>query len=578
MKILNKLLLVFALVLPVVLYAETWQRVLPAYVDNIYLAGAYSGSVNYSRPAWVDIDGDNDYDFFIGGEHGGMHFYRNNGTPSSPSWTFVTEFYKNIDVGNRSSQTFVDIDADNDYDLFIGNQDGWIAFYRNVGSSTVDTFVLVSSNYLGIDVGSYSAPWFCDIDADGDKDMFIGCQTGTIYYYRNDGTPSTPNFVYVTNNWFSIDIGTRSIPCFADINADGDFDLFIGWAEGTVYYYRNDGTPTTPNMVYVTDSFTTDLGNTTAPSFVDIDNDGDLDMFVGEYIGNVNFYRNTGSATNPNMSYVRRHYVDIDMNSSSTPTFVDIDNDGDYDMFAGEWVGIIDYYQNSGTATNHRWTIVSENYAGIDVGDNSAPTFVDIDADNDFDLFIGNLEGNIYYYRNDGNATTPNFTLVSSNYNSIDVGDRAAPDFIDIDNDNDFDLFIGNNDGVIWFYRNTGTPSVPSWTLVSSNYNNIDVGERAIPYFADVDRDGDFDLFIGEYWGTTFFYRNTGTPSVPAWTFVTNTFAGINVEENTAPTFVDIDNDNDLDLFIGERWGGLNLYLQIVDLTPPKPPFITRVE
>ena len=125
------------MILPSWIRAETWERVLPAYVNNIFLAGAYSGSVNYSRPARVDIDGDNDYDFFVGGEHRGMHFYRNDGTPSSPSWIFVTEFYKNIDVENRSSQTFADIDADGDYDLFIGCQNGTIYFYRNDGTPSV---------------------------------------------------------------------------------------------------------------------------------------------------------------------------------------------------------------------------------------------------------------------------------------------------------------------------------------------------------------------------------------------------------------------------------------------------------
>jgi len=189
-------------------FSQTWERILPCYVNNVYYAGAYSGGVNYSRPDWVDIDNDGDYDLMIGAEHGGMHFYRNIGTASSPSWLFVTEFYENIDIENRCSQAFVDIDNDNDYDILIGEQDGNINFYRNVGSPTNDTFVLVTENYNGINVGSFSAPVCCDIDADGDYDLFIGEHYGNLNYYRNDGTASTPAWTFVTETWFSIDVGT----------------------------------------------------------------------------------------------------------------------------------------------------------------------------------------------------------------------------------------------------------------------------------------------------------------------------------------------------------------------------------
>ncbi len=571
----KKLLLVLAVIIPFALQGQVWQRVLEEYVDGVYHAGAYSGSVNYSKPFWVDIDADNDYDLFIAGEHGGMHYYRNDGNASSPSWTFIEEYFNDIDIRNRASEAFVDIDADGDYDLFIGEQDGYINFYRNDGTSSAPYFVLISENYEGIDVGMYSAPFFCDIDDDGDFDMFIGEHAGTINYYRNDGSASSPTWTFVTDTWFGIDVGSKNIPWLVDIDADNDYDLFIGYSEGTTWFYRNDGTPSTPNMVYVTNNYIADVGNTNAPSFVDIDNDGDFDFFVGEYIGNINFYRNIGTPQNASWTFVIRHYLTIDMNSSTTPAMVDIDADGDYDLFSGEWVGFIDYYRNDGTAANHQWTVVSENYDGIDVGDNSTPTFVDIDNDNDYDLFIGNVLGNIYYYRNDGSVNSPNFTFVSSNYNSIDVGDNCAPTFVDIDNDNDFDLFIGNLLSTIWYYRNDGTPNVPSWTYITDNYNGISVGERSTPVFADIDGDNDFDLFIGEALGSIWYYRNDGTPSVPSFTYMTDAFAGINVEENTAPTFVDIDNDADLDLFIGERWGGLNLWQQIpADVTPPEAPYI----
>jgi hypothetical protein len=190
-------------------------------------------------------------------------------------------------------------------------------------------------------------------------------------------------------------------------------------------------------------------------------------------------------------------------------------------------------------------------------------------------MFIGNAEGLIYYYRNDGSTTVPNFTLISTNYNGIDVGDRSAPTFVDIDDDNDYDLFIGDLIGTIWHYRNDGTTATPSWTYVTDNYSSIDVGDQSIPVFEDIDNDGDPDLFIGEAMGYIHYYQNNGTPSSPSFTLVSGQYGDIYVEENTSPCFGDIDNDGDGDLFIGERWGGLNHWEQDVpDVIPPNAPYL----
>ena len=131
------------------------------------------------------------------------------------------------------------------------------------------------------------------------------------------------------------------------------------------------------------------------------------------------------------------------------------------------------------------------------MGSYAKPVFIDIDNDGDHDLFIGNSSGKIYCYRNDGDASNPIWTFVTDNYNSIDVGSYAKPAFIDIDNDGDYDLFIGNFSGQIYYYGNDGDASNPSWVYITDNYNSIVVGDRATPTFADINNDGDQDLFVG---------------------------------------------------------------------------------
>ena len=254
------------------------------------------------------------------------------------------------------------------------------------------------------------------------------------------------------------------------------------------------------------------------------------------------------------------------MGSFSAPTFADIDNDGDFDLFVGETDGNINFYRNSGTATNHIFTFETENLIFIDVGNFSAPTFADIDNDGDFDLFVGEREGNIDFYRNTGTATNPVFTLEMEDFASINVGFLSAPTFADIDNDGDLDLFVGQGEGNLHFYRNTGTATDPVFTLEMEDFASINVGGFGVsaPTFADIDNDGDLDLFVGEAEGNINFFRNRGTARDPRFTLETQDFASIKIKVgDSKPTFADIDNDADFDLLVGQFWGGLHFHRNI---------------
>src|SRR5690606_23800485 len=90
-----------------------------------------------------------------------------------------------------------------------------------------------------------------------------------------------------------------------------------------------------------------------------------------------------------------------------------------------------------------------------------------------------------------------------------------------IDNDGDFDAFIGAFDGTIRFYLNTGNNNSPAFieqTGGSNPFHGVDVGYYSSPAFVDIDNDGDFDAFIGEHFGTIKYYRNTGNNSNPTFT------------------------------------------------------------
>ena len=96
-------------------------------------------------------------------------------------------------------------------------------------------------------------------------------------------------------------------------------------------------------------------------------------------------------------------------------------------------------------------------------GSQTTPTLGDVDGDGDLDLMIGEASGVLNFYRNDGTRSAPTFTLVSDEFQAIDVGRRSAPAFADLDGDGDLDLLVGSDDQGLTLFANQGTTSEARW-------------------------------------------------------------------------------------------------------------------
>jgi sugar lactone lactonase YvrE len=292
----------------------------------------------------------------------------------------------------------------------------------------------------------------------------------------------------IDNPCDGIDIGEHSSPAFVDIDGDGDFDMFVGDFVGTISYYENTGSDINPIFTEQT-SLNNPLNDVNVaswcfPTFVDIDNDGDQDVFIGEQDNYINYFENTGSNNSP--EFTEQTGTNNPFNGvyvsggKSNPDFVDIDNDGDQDVFIGEQDGFINYYSNTGSSNSPEFTEqtgINNPFNGIDFGYASDITFVDIDNDGDFDALIGRYEGLIHFYKNTGISSSPEFTeqIGSSNpFDNIDVGRWSTPEFVDINDDGYQDVFIGEQDGNISYYKNN------TFYLLSGTPTNDNVGDNAV--------------------------------------------------------------------------------------------------
>lgn len=279
----------------------------------------------------------------------------------------------------------------------------------NTASAQTFTQQTGAANPLdNVAVGYFSSPAFVDIDNDGDQDVFIGSFNNNLLFYRNTGTSAAPVFTAQTSP--ITNSAVRSSPFFVDIDNDGDKDAFVGITAGTVVFYRNTGTAANPVFIQQSGANnplnSVNVTSDASPAFTDIDNDGDQDAFVGNRNGQIRFYKNTGAASSPVFSEQTgvANPFNNQTNGSmySKISFVDLDFDGDKDAVVGSNSGTLSYYMNTGTLSTPVFTeqtATSNPFNAFD-GSYNAPAFVDIDGDGDQDLFSGQLYGNILYYKN----------------------------------------------------------------------------------------------------------------------------------------------------------------------------------
>lgn len=248
----------------------------------------------------------------------------------------------------------------------------------------------------------------------------------TFAYYRNTGTANAPEYTFVDYNYLDLDqqnYGLRTVPTFGDIDGDGDEDLLLGLQDGTMVYYENTSSGSGAQFNTPVAGFNDNTGTPIVtegfayPQFFDLDDDSLLDLILGTKDGHIEYYRNIGTANSPSFELTNEFLGNIDLtisnpNTLASPHFFRV---GDTThLFAGSADGTLVYYDSIDGQLDpgEDFHLVSTNYLNINVEAYSTFWVEDIDGDGNLNMFVGQDLGGLFHFEADPNSSVslPEFT------------------------------------------------------------------------------------------------------------------------------------------------------------------------
>jgi hypothetical protein len=386
----------------------------------------------------------------------------------------------------------MDIDNDGDKDAILGDLSfDNLNFLKNDGDCS-DAWISQQdinfpSNTVPVDIFSFPAAFWIDADRDGLKDLIAapnlargGEDRRVAWLYQNTTDNQTPVFEYQNDRFLveeMIDLGSNAHPAFVDVDQDGLMDLVVGNAgifndleisQSGLFYFQNVGTESQAIFELVDSNFLNmnqfnpDAFNFT-PTFGDVDGDRDLDIIVGEEGGGLFYAENTAGPDAPlTFGPWQYSFQNINVGLSSTPQLFDLNEDGLLDLIVGEKDGNINFFQNEGTADEPVFNPDPEqtpNNFFLGRVDTRRPGFIQGASypyffydDSRLLLLTGTENSGLELYDDIQGRLEEAFSFSESSADLPHSGFQTAPALADINGDGLLEMVVGNERGGLSFF------------------------------------------------------------------------------------------------------------------------------
>lgn len=375
---------------------------------------------------------------------------------SAQQFTKVTDSPLSTTPGDSRSVNWVDVNNDGYVDCFISNgpqagQNNMLYINDHAGN-----FAAVTDDPIVKDIMPSDGASFADVDNDGDLDAFVVNwynRNNLAYFNNGNGT-----FTQITEGQWVTQGGFSETASFGDYDADGKVDLYVTNSAGTKRNFLHHNTGEGKMEAITVGTHVTDAGSSRNVTWVDMDMDGDSDLFItNENSERNHVYRNDGNGVFTKLNDVA---IATSFVSTMSSCWGDTDNDGDLDVVLSNDGSKNQYFRNEG---NFVFTPILDSDISLNVANSFSGAFGDIDNDGDLDLFVTNafkagIRLKNLLYLNDG---TGHFTQVTTETVTQDLGWSYGCAFGDYDNNGYLDLAVattrfGNVDDPDYLYRNNG--------------------------------------------------------------------------------------------------------------------------